>query len=240
MAIGTVSWEDNEGGLAQAAQHMQFMEEGEGMADASGRAPSDGAPGNRAAEPSALLPDRRLTAAAGASVVGGESLDGMTRALLAQLPGLRRYATALVGNAADADDLVQDCVERALARRDTLRDPQSLGRWLRVILHNLHVTALRRRSATGVPVDDLAEDLALSAPPENRDQIRDLVRAMAGLSVEHRQILLLITLEGLSYREVAETLDVPIGTVMSRLARARERLRCALEGEEDRAERRVK
>jgi RNA polymerase sigma factor (sigma-70 family) len=240
MAIGTVSWEDNEGGLAQAAQHMQFMEEGEGMAEANGRAPSDGAPGKRAAEPSALLPDRRLTAAAGARVVGGESLDGVTRALLAQLPGLRRYATALVGNAADADDLVQDCVERALARRDTLRDPQSLGRWLRVILHNLHVTALRRRSATGVPVDDLAEDLALSAPPENRDRIRDLVRAMAGLSVEHRQILLLITLEGLSYREVAETLDVPVGTVMSRLARARERLRCALEGEEDRAERRVK
>ena len=95
------------------------------------------------------------------------------------------------------------------------------------------------RSA-GVPVDDLAEDLALSAPPENRDRIRDLVRAMAGLSVEHRQILLLISLEGLSYREVAETLDVPIGTVMSRLARARERLRCALEGDEDRAERRIK
>jgi RNA polymerase sigma-70 factor (ECF subfamily) len=173
--------------------------------------------------------------------VAGDPSDAVTPALLAQLPGLRRYATALVGNAADADDLVQDCVERALARRDTLRDPQSLGRWLKVILHNLHITALRRRGAPGVPVDDLAEDLALSAPPENRDQIRDLVRAMAGLSVEHRQILLLITLEGMSYREVAETLDVPIGTVMSRLARARERLRCRLEGDdEDRAVRRVK
>jgi RNA polymerase sigma factor (sigma-70 family) len=240
MAIGSVSWEDNEGGFAQAARHMQFMEEGEGTAEADGRAPSGGAPGKRAAEPSALLPDRGLAAVAGASLVGAESSDGVTRALLAQLPGLRRYATALVGNAADADDLVQDCVERALARRETLRDPQSLGRWLRVILHNLHITALRRRSATGVPVDDLAEDLALSVPPENRDRIRDLVRAMADLSVEHRQILLLITLEGLSYREVAETLDVPIGTVMSRLARARERLRCALEGDEDRAERRVK
>ena len=218
---------------------MQFTAEGKGMASADGRAASPGVPENRATEPSALLPDRRLTAGPGASIVADESIDGLTRALLAQLPGLRRYATALVGNAADADDLVQDCVERALARHDTLRDPQSLGRWLRVILHNLHVTALRRRSATGVPVDDLAEDLALSVPPENRDRIRDLVRAMAGLSVEHRQILLLISLEGLSYREVAETLDVPIGTVMSRLARARERLRCALEGDEDRAERRI-
>jgi RNA polymerase sigma-70 factor (ECF subfamily) len=174
------------------------------------------------------------------SVVAGDAGGDLTRALLAQLPGLRRYATALVGNAADADDLVQDCIERALARRGTLRDPQSLGRWLKVILHNLHVTALRRRGPTGVPVDDLVEDLALSAPPENRDQVRDLVRAMAGLSVEHRQILLLISLEGMSYREVAETLDVPIGTVMSRLARARERLRCLLEGDEDRAVRRIK
>ena len=180
--------------------------------------------------------------------MAGDPSDAVTHALLAQLPGLRRYATALVGNAADAEDafqatfldLVQDCVERALARRDTLRDAQSLGRWLKVILHNLHVTALRRRGAPAVPVDDLAEDLALSAPPENRDQIRDLVRAMAGLSVEHRQILLLISLEGMSYREVAETLDVPIGTVMSRLARARERLRCLLEGDQDRAVRRIK
>lgn len=166
--------------------------------------------------------------------------NGLTRALLAQLPGLRRYAVALVGNAADADDLVQDCLERALARQDTLRDPESLGRWLKVILYNLYVTALRRRAAPSVPVDDLAEDLALSAPPEDRDQIRDLVRAMAGLSVEHRQILLLISLEGLSYREIAELLDVPIGTVMSRLARARERLRSLLEGDEDRAVRRIR
>ena len=170
-----------------------------------------------------------------------ERTDGLTRALLAQLPGLRRYAAALAGNAADADDLVQDCIERALARQDTLREPESLGRWLKVILHNLYFTALRRRGAPSVPIEDFAEDLALSVPPETRDRIRDLVRAMAALSTEHRQILLLISLEGMSYREIAETLEIPIGTVMSRLARARERLRSALEeGAEERAVRRIK
>jgi RNA polymerase sigma factor (sigma-70 family) len=172
--------------------------------------------------------------------VAGEHAERLTRALLAQLPGLRRYAAALAGNAADADDLVQDCIERALARQDTLREPESLGRWLKVILHNLYFTALRRRGAPSVPIEDFAEDLALSVPPEDRDRIRDLVRAMSALSTEHRQILLLISLEGMSYREVAETLDIPIGTVMSRLARARERLRSALEGAEDRAVRRIK
>jgi RNA polymerase sigma-70 factor (ECF subfamily) len=177
-------------------------------------------------------------------VVGDEtsfvSGDPLTRALLAQLPGLRRYAAALSGNAADADDVVQDCIERALARQDTLRAPESMGRWLKVILHNLYFTRLRRRGAQSVPIEDFAEDLALSVPPEDRDRIRDLVRAMATLTMEHRQILLLISLEGMSYREVADTLDIPIGTVMSRVARARERLRSALEGAEDRAVRRIK
>jgi RNA polymerase sigma-70 factor (ECF subfamily) len=153
---------------------------------------------------------------------------------------LRRYAAALAGNAADADDLVQDCIERALARQDTLREPDSLGRWLKTILHNLYVTKLRRRGATSLPIEDFAEDLALSVPPEDQGQVRDLVHALAGLSVEHRQILLLISLEGLSYREVAATLDIPIGTVMSRLARARERLRSLLDGDEDRGVRRIR
>jgi len=172
--------------------------------------------------------------------VTGKQPDALIRALLAHVPGLRRYAAALAGNAADADDLVQDCIERALVRRDTLREPDSLGRWLKTILHNLYVTKLRRRGAASVPIEDFAEDLALSVPPEDQGQIRDLVRALSTLSVEHRQVLLLISLEGLSYREVAEVLDIPIGTVMSRLARARERLRSLLDGDEDRAVRRIR
>ena len=167
-------------------------------------------------------------------------MKGVSDLLLAHLPSLRRYAVALVGNVHDADDLVQECLERALVRRESLRDPAALGRWLRVVLHNLFVTGVRRSSPGSVPIDSLADDLALSAPPEDRGQIRDLVHAMAQLSVEQRQILLLISLEGLTYREAAETLDIPIGTVMSRLARARERLRCLLEGEDDRVVRRIR
>ena len=176
----------------------------------------------------------------GASFVAGKQPDALTGALLAHVPGLRRYAAALAGNTADADDLVQDCIERALARHDSLREPGSLGRWLRTILHNLYVTKLRRRGAASVPIEDFAEDVALSVPPEDQGQVRDLVRALGALSVEHRQILLLISLEGLSYREVAEALDIPIGTVMSRLARARERLRSLLDGDADRAVRRIR
>jgi RNA polymerase sigma-70 factor (ECF subfamily) len=172
--------------------------------------------------------------------VAGDQPDALICALLAHVPGLRRYAAALAGNAADADDLVQECIERALVRHETLREPESLGRWLRTILHNLYVTKLRRRAAASLPIEDFAEDLALSVPPEDQGQIRDLVRALGSLSVEHRQVLLLVSLEGLSYREVAEVLDIPIGTVMSRLARARERLRSLLDGDEDRAVRRIR
>jgi RNA polymerase sigma factor, sigma-70 family len=158
------------------------------------------------------------------------------------VPRLRRYAAALVGNLADADDLVQDCVEKALANRHALRDVSRLGGWLLSILHNLHISGLRWRQRRGaeVPVDDFADDLALSAEPGDRGEVRDFVRAFAQLSEEHRTVLLLTGLEGLSYREVAEVLEVPIGTVMSRLARARERLRVLLDGGSEQVVRRIK
>ncbi len=152
--------------------------------------------------------------------------------IAAHVPRLRRYATALVGNRYDADDLVQDCVEKALANRHALRDPSRLGGWLMSILHNLHISVLRgrRRRGAEVPVEDLADDLALSAPPTDRAEVRDFVRAFGQLTEEHRAVLLLTGMEGLSYREAAEVLELPIGTVMSRLARARERLRVLLDG----------
>jgi RNA polymerase sigma-70 factor (ECF subfamily) len=153
------------------------------------------------------------------------------RDLIAQLPALRRYATALVGNSVAADDLVQDCIERALRQSERLRDAQKLGSWLRSILHNLYIDELRRGKSRGIEqdIDDMADDFALSAPAADRGAMMDFVRAVNTLSVEHRQVLLLVGLEDMNYREIADELEIPIGTVMSRLARARERLRQALE-----------
>ena len=151
-------------------------------------------------------------------------------ALVDQLPALRRFAAALSGSLPMADDLVQDCIERALRKSDQLREPHRLGAWLRTIMHNVFVNELRRRRHE--PTQDI-ENLAdeLSVGDSDPSLARDFVRALNGLSVEHREILLLVGLDGLSYREIAATLDLPIGTVMSRLARARGRLREALDNE---------
>jgi RNA polymerase sigma-70 factor, ECF subfamily len=151
--------------------------------------------------------------------------------LIAHLPALRRYAMALCGNSALADDLVQDGIERALIRAQSLREPERLGQWLRSIVHNLFVDEVRRRRTRGVPVDvaTVENDLAVSTAPGDRSATSDLARAMEVLSVEHRQILVLAGVEQLSYREIAEELGIPLGTVMSRLARARAALRAALE-----------
>lgn len=156
----------------------------------------------------------------------GEFIAAMT----AQLSALRRYATALVGNAAAADDLVQDCIERALAQSDKLQDINRCGGWLRSIVHNLYIDDIRRQRRQGFKVDltDVENNRAMISPAHDYATEIDLERAMASLSIEHRQILLMVGLEGLNYREVADELSIPMGTVMSRLARARERLRSAM------------
>ena len=161
----------------------------------------------------------------------GEQQDPFAAALIAQLPRLRRYATALVGNAGTADDLVQDCIERALRRSSTLQDPRRMAAWLRSILHNLHIDEVRRRRdlTNGIEITEM--DNVLSIAPEDRGASIDFLRAFHGLSPEHKQVLLLAGIEGLNYREIGEELQIPIGTVMSRLARARERLRSAVERE---------
>jgi len=158
------------------------------------------------------------------------------KALIAQLPALRRYSRALTGNQALADDLVQDTIERALRQWEGLREINRLGSWLRSILHNLYIDELRRGRTRGheEEVSELADDLALSTPAHDSSAALDFVRAMDTLSLEHRQVLLLVGLENMNYRDIAEELGIPIGTVMSRLARGRERLRSALEGERGR------
>jgi RNA polymerase sigma-70 factor (ECF subfamily) len=153
-------------------------------------------------------------------------------AIVGEIPRLRRYAASLLYDRSDAEDLIQDCLETALTKLGSLQDPARLRPWMLAILHNLFLMRLRsgaQRYVSG-SVEEFANDLAAAAPPEDRASALDLARAMGKLSFEHRQILLLINLEGYKYQDVAEILAIPTGTVMSRLARARERLRALLEG----------
>jgi RNA polymerase sigma-70 factor (ECF subfamily) len=128
-----------------------------------------------------------------------------------------------------ADDLVQDCIERALRRLDSLLDDQRLAAWLRSILFNAFVDGRRtvrsRRETAEEELDTLVDTRTL---PDIRMEADEVLRAIDALTPQHRQVLLLVAEQGLSYREVADELEVPIGTVMSRLARAREQLRVAL------------
>ena len=162
-------------------------------------------------------------------------VDEFAAALLAHLPRLRRYAIALCRDVSQADDLVQECVERALRNRDALNQQSHVSGWLRSILHNLYLDALRRERRRGTSIDwhDSDNLIELSVAPADRSAARELQQAMNELTVEHRQILLLVGLEGRSYREVAAELDIPIGTVMSRLARGRAQLRLLLDDADD-------
>lgn len=154
------------------------------------------------------------------------------RLVTEQIPRLRRYARALVG-AQRADDLVQDCLERAWSRRRLWDGQGELRAWLFTILHNLYVNGVRRQ-AGAPPFDPLPEEEPPALAPSRHEaalDLRDVERALDGLSLEHREVLLLVGLEQLDYAEAAAILNVPPGTVMSRLARAREQLRAlAVEG----------
>ncbi len=150
--------------------------------------------------------------------------------LTPHIPRLRRYARALVGDRYAADDLVQDTLERAINKFHLWRPGSDLRAWLFAIMHNVHVNQLRSRAARPeTPLDD-GDALPQSVPETDRHEIRDMQTAIAALPSEQREVILLIALEQLSYSEVSKALDIPIGTVMSRLFRARERLRAQLAG----------
>jgi RNA polymerase sigma-70 factor (ECF subfamily) len=146
------------------------------------------------------------------------------------IPRLRRYARALVGDRATADDLVQDTLERAWAKLHLYRRGTDLRAWLFTVMHNVHVNRVRASRATDTLGDEMPE-LAQRAPQSDALLVRDLDRAIARLPQEQRAVLLLVTLEEMSYDEVARTLGIPIGTVMSRLSRAREKLRAMMLGQ---------
>jgi len=155
-------------------------------------------------------------------------------ALVAELPHLMRYARALTRDGDAAEDLVQDCASRALSRLHLFQAGTNMRAWLFTVLHNLHRQNLRkasRRPASTQMTEEIENRLAAVEDATQRLSLRDLDRAVADLPEEQRQVVLLIGLEDMSYQETATILDIPVGTVMSRLARARERLRRAMEGQ---------
>jgi RNA polymerase sigma-70 factor, ECF subfamily len=154
--------------------------------------------------------------------------DELGDRLLVWLPRLRRYARALAGRREDADDLVQDTLERAWRREDRWQAVGDMRAWLFSIMHNLHVDAARRKRPALVELDEEQPEPAAALPEPLA--IRDLQAALERLPVEQREVVLLVALEDMSYADAARALGIPIGTVMSRLARGRERLRAFMEG----------
>jgi RNA polymerase sigma-70 factor, ECF subfamily len=154
-----------------------------------------------------------------------------------QISRLRRYARALTRDASRADDLVQSCLVRAISKQHLFQEGTDLRAWLFTILHNQHVNEVRRAAREGatIPTGEVASAMPAEANAVDSLQLRDLDRAIGRLADEHRQVILLAGLEGMSYEEVAEILGIPVGTVRSRLSRGRQTLRVLMGMGEDSA-----
>jgi RNA polymerase sigma factor (sigma-70 family) len=153
-----------------------------------------------------------------------------SQSLVGHIPDLRRYARSLTGDAWAADDLVQDTLERACERWQLWSAGSDLRAWLFTLMHNLFVDGARRalrQAGQHVDLDDVLSDLP--APADGPEHAIDLQRCLLRLPPEQREVLLLVTLQDLRYEDVARITGVPMGTVMSRLSRARSRLRELME-----------
>lgn len=158
-------------------------------------------------------------------------MDDLLSQVEPMIPALRRYARGLVHDAIAADDLVQDCLERVISHWHR-RQNDDARTWVFAILHNLAISRLRQAARRGqhVAIEEIGEDLMAHPPTQEDDLARaDVVSAIQQLPEEQRSVLLLVSVEDLTYAQVADVLTIPIGTVMSRLSRARERLRQILE-----------
>jgi RNA polymerase sigma factor (sigma-70 family) len=168
-------------------------------------------------------------------------MSDMLRQIEPVIPALRRYARALVRNHAAADDLVQDCLERAVSHWRQRREGDAHP-WLFTILHNLAVNQFRRTKTRGthIAIDEANEDdFGQDAVQEQKLMYQDVLNKLALLPEDQRAVLLLVAVEDLSYADAARVLDIPVGTVMSRLSRARERLQQEIEGTADGAPKNV-
>jgi RNA polymerase sigma-70 factor (ECF subfamily) len=164
-------------------------------------------------------------------------MDELAHQIGEQVPRLRRYARALMRSEVDADDLVQECVLRALSKKHLWQKDTDLRAWLFTILHNQYVNHVRRSARIGAPMDVSTIDRETRQLPgqDKRLELRDLDRALTRLPEEQRTALLLIGLEGMDYATAAKVVGVPIGTVRSRLSRGREELRRLMGIKPDRA-----
>jgi RNA polymerase sigma-70 factor (ECF subfamily) len=156
-------------------------------------------------------------------------MSDISQQIAAEIPRLRRYAQALTRQPHSADDLVQDCLTRALAKSHLWQEGSDLRAWLFTILHNQFVNSVRRSVREGVTVslniDGGKPGREIEPSQEHALTLRDLDQALAKLPEDQRVVVLLVGLEGLAYDKVAEILGVPVGTVRSRLSRGREMLR---------------
>jgi RNA polymerase sigma-70 factor, ECF subfamily len=162
-------------------------------------------------------------------------MNDFGRLLEAQIPRLRRYARALTRDLARADDLVQNCLTRAVAKQHLWQYGTDLRAWLFTILHNQHVNDIRRsvREGASVAVEEMEPVLTVQSNAIASLQLRDLEIAIGKLPQEQREVILLVGLEGMSYAEVAAILGVPVGTVRSRLSRGRDQLRRLMDMEKE-------
>lgn len=158
------------------------------------------------------------------------------QAMLACLPRLRRYARAVTGERESADDLVQDTLERAWQKLDSWQRGSDMRPWLFAIMHNLHADAHRKPGLATVELELAGDAMVAADLARDHGLALDLEAALRLLPAEQREVVLLVGLEELRYEEVAATLGIPVGTVMSRLSRGRERLRRLMEGPDGRGE----
>lgn len=165
-------------------------------------------------------------------VNGSAATGAMRAAIVAALPRLRRFCQAMVGNAQDGDDLMQSTVERALARAEQFEPGTRLDSWMFRIAQNLHIDAVRAsgRRGTQVQIEVMPEMVGEDGRDtvEQRSELAAAQRALQTVPEHQRAAFLLVVVEGYSYREAAEALGVPVGTIMSRLARARGRIEAAI------------
>lgn len=160
--------------------------------------------------------------------------EGLRTQIVALLPRLRRFCSALTRNGDAGDDLCQATIERALTRADQFEPGTRLDSWMYRIARNIQIDTARRRQVRGSEVDiDDAHDIAGDdgvAVVEGRSDLARAEAAMAGLTEDQRALIALVVIDGQSYKDAADTLGIPVGTVMSRIARARRAIDLAVRG----------